>query len=179
MVGHSYGSTTTGVALQHEGLKVDQVALIGSPGVGGDAKSVADLGLKRSQVFVGSASQDLVTEVPPVLGANPSMATFNATRFEAESIKRGTGANIDDHSRYYDALNQSESLYALAEIVTGHGDRLGHDGMLAPPRSMQTVGTDRFGRPIQGVVDLEASRIPTAGHDHANDPLYDLRRPGP
>jgi len=76
VVAHSYGSTTTGLALQREHLGVDQVALIGSPGVGGDAKSVADLHLLPSQVFVGSASTDIVTESPGLLGANPAEAGF-------------------------------------------------------------------------------------------------------
>lgn len=177
VVGHSYGSTTTGLALQHENLTVDQVALIGSPGVGGDARTVADLHLKRSQLFVGSASQDLVTSLPSVLGADPSQLSFEGTRIKAESVNRGGFANIDDHSLYYDALNHSESLYALADIVTGHGDRLGHDGMLAQPRQTQIILTR------SGVTEVpwdpEASRIPTAGHDHANDIAYELRTPGP
>jgi len=177
VVGHSYGSTTTGLALQHENLTVDQVALIGSPGVGGDARTVADLHLKRSQLFVGSASQDLVTSLPSVLGADPSQLSFEGTRIKAESVNRGGFANIDDHSLYYDALNHSESLYALADIVTGHGDRLGHDGMLAQPRQTQIIPTR------SGVTEVpwdpEAGRIPTAGHDHANDIAYELRTPGP
>ena len=70
VVCHSYGSTTTCLALQREGMTVDQVALIGSPGVGGEATTVADLHLNRSQVFVGSASRDLVTSITTVLPIN-------------------------------------------------------------------------------------------------------------
>jgi pimeloyl-ACP methyl ester carboxylesterase len=174
VVGHSYGSTTTGLALQREGMKVDQVALIGSPGVGGEATTVADLHLNRSQVFVGSASRDLVTSITTILpindflGLDPSLDTFGATRFKAESVKRGDNNNTADHSLYYDAFNESESLYALADIVSGHGDRLGQDGMLAQPRHIEVVPTGE-GRSTAVTRDPEDLRAPSAGFDHAFD----------
>lgn len=174
VVGHSYGSTTTGLALQREHMDLDQVVLIGSPGVGGRASTVADLGLDKSRMFVGSASRDIVTTVPDSLGEDPSEDTFGATRFQAESIGRSWHTSFADHSRYYDAVNHSESLYALADIVTGHGDRLGQDGMLAKPRHLQP-GIGLRGMPAELVVDPEASRTPTAGHDHADD----VGRPSP
>lgn len=187
VVGHSYGSTTTGLALQREHLEVDQVALIGSPGVGGGARTVADLGLDASRVFVGSASRDAVTLAhglssnilgTDTLGADPSRDTFGGTRFKAESVDRGLALTLSDHSRYYDAVNHSESLYSLAEIITGHGNRLAADGMLAGPR--HEVGIDTSDLPVavklalkgialDVVADPESSRTPTAGHDHAND----------
>jgi pimeloyl-ACP methyl ester carboxylesterase len=193
VIGHSYGSTTTALALQRDHMQVDQVALIGSPGVGGDAQTVAGLHLKSSQVFVGAASRDIVTMAHSLsddilgtdaLGANPALDTFGATAFKAESVDRGFDLALSDHSRYYDATGQSESLYALVDIATGHGDRLGADGMLAQPR--HEVGIDKSKLPIflrralreipmDLVVAPEGSRTPTAGHDHANDP----RRPSP
>jgi pimeloyl-ACP methyl ester carboxylesterase len=98
VVGHSYGSTTTGLALQRENLDVDQVVLIGSPGVGGEARTVADLGLDRSQVFVGSARRDPVTTFPDSLGEDPSEEVFGATRFKAESVERSWHTDPADHS---------------------------------------------------------------------------------
>jgi pimeloyl-ACP methyl ester carboxylesterase len=187
VVGHSYGSTTTGLALQREHLDVDQVALIGSPGVGGGARTVTDLHLSGSQVFVGSASTDIVTLAHSLssnvlgldtLGADPRRDTFGATTFKAESVSREPVANFSDHSKYYDAVNHSESLYSLAEIVAGHGDRLGADGMLAPARREVGIDTSDWpvalkialrGVPFDVVVDPETYRTPTAGHDHAND----------
>jgi len=170
VVAHSYGSTTTGLALQREHMGVDQVALIGSPGVGGDAKRVADLHLLPSQVFVGSASTDIVTESPGLLGANPAEAGFGGTRIKAEVVGRGSMVNFGDHSHYFDAILKGESLYTLAEIASGHGDRLAQDGMLAQPRYIRTVPTGD-GSSVQVEIDPEASRTPTTGHDHANDPL--------
>lgn len=170
VVAHSYGSTTTGLALQREGLLVDQVVLIGSPGVGGDAKTAADLKLKPAQVFVGSASQDEVTTGTNTLGADPSHEDFGpVVRFKAESVDRDRNGFLADHSLYYDEGNHSESLYNLASIVTGHGDRLAAEGMLAEPR--HTAWTiDSAGDAVLIDEDPEATRTPTAGHDHANDP---------
>jgi len=178
VVAHSYGSTTTGLALQREHLDVGQVALIGSPGVGGDAKAVADLHLLPSQVFVGSASTDIVTDSPGLLGADPAEAGFGGTRTKAEVVGRGATVNFGDHSHYFDAVLKGESLYTLAEIAAGHGDRLAQDGMLAQPRYIKTVLTGD-GSSVQVEIDPEASRTPTTGHDHANDVLYELRKPGP
>jgi len=167
VVGHSYGSTTTSLALQREHLDVDQVALIGSPGLGGDATTVADLNLKPSQVFVGSASRDLVTVLPRLLGTDPARDTVGATRFAAESPDRGWTFNKDDHSLYYDNTNDSESLHALAHIVTGHGDRLGQEGLLVEgrdatiPNLAGLVPGNPFGALFpNGTYDPEFARTP-------------------
>jgi hypothetical protein len=138
-------------------------------------------------VFVGSASTDIVTLAHSLssnvlgldtLGADPRRDTFGATTFKAESVSREPVANFSDHSKYYDAVNHSESLYSLAEIVAGHGDRLGADGMLAPARREVGIDTSDWpvalkialrGVPFDVVVDPETYRTPTAGHDHAND----------
>ncbi|MDQ1537931.1 MAG: hypothetical protein QOE58_2324, partial [Actinomycetota bacterium] len=140
VVGHSYGSTVTGLALQREHLQVDQVALIGSPGVGGGAETAADLGLDKNTLFVGADSRDIVTsgtrEFFHSLGADPTFGKFgeSVTRFKAENVNRGDHINFADHSLYYDAKTQSESLHSLSRIVTGYGDTLRQEGMLAEPR---------------------------------------------
>lgn len=66
-----------------------------------------------------SASRDPVTLLPEALGANPALDTFGGTPFKAESVDRGSAIDPDDHSRYYDEGNLSESLYSQADIVTG------------------------------------------------------------
>jgi pimeloyl-ACP methyl ester carboxylesterase len=162
VVGHSYGSTVTGLALQREHLIVDQVALIGSPGVGGGAQTAAALGLDKNTLFVGADSRDIVTtgtrEFFHTLGADPTLDDFN----------RGDHINFADHSLYYDVDTQSESLHGLSRIVTGYGDTLRQEGMLAAPR--HTVP------PVPGnpysharVDDGEGNRTPTPGH--ANTPV--------
>ncbi|MFJ4337952.1 alpha/beta hydrolase [Streptomyces sp. NPDC088915] len=63
-IGHSYGSLTVGTAAERSGgiPGVDDVVLLGSPGVGVDRAQ--DLGVGRDHVFVGAADNDPVTHLP-------------------------------------------------------------------------------------------------------------------
>lgn len=63
-IGHSYGSRTVGAATQHgQGIPgVDEIVLVGSPGVGVDRAE--DLGVGKDHVFVGAAENDVVTKLP-------------------------------------------------------------------------------------------------------------------
>ncbi|MGW4161602.1 alpha/beta hydrolase [Streptomyces sp. NPDC004788] len=64
-IGHSYGSLTVGQATQlHDGgiPGVDDIILVGSPGVGVD--KATDLGVDPGHVFVGAADNDVVTKLP-------------------------------------------------------------------------------------------------------------------
>ncbi|HYJ68433.1 MAG TPA: alpha/beta hydrolase [Nocardioidaceae bacterium] len=136
VIGNSYGSTTAGIAAAEYDLDADDLILTGSPGVPvGDA---GDLTTAHDHTWVGSASRDFVsslgrtgwtdpTEVfnpfpgqVELLGNDPSEDTFDANRFQAESINRGDDWNIDDHNHYYD--KNTESLYNVAAITTGHYD---------------------------------------------------------
>lgn len=168
VVAHSYGSTTAGLSFQRYGLadSVDQAVLIGSPGVGGDARTVTDLHLRDDQLYFGSASRDVVTTLYGQLGDDPSLDSFGGTRFKAENINRHAGLpwQFDDHSLYYDDATDSESLYAMAEIVTGQGDQLGAHDMIAEGRHTVTFMTDRG--PVSADIDPENLRTPTSGHQH-------------
>ncbi|MER6120287.1 alpha/beta hydrolase [Streptomyces sp. NPDC001743] len=63
-IGHSYGSRTVGAATQHGGgiPGVDDIVLVGSPGVGVDRAE--DLGVSKEHVFVGAAENDVVSRLP-------------------------------------------------------------------------------------------------------------------
>ncbi|MFI6650996.1 alpha/beta hydrolase [Streptomyces sp. NPDC050529] len=63
-IGHSYGSRTVGAATQQgSGIPgVDDIVLVGSPGVGVDRAE--DLGVSKDHVFVGAAENDVVTKLP-------------------------------------------------------------------------------------------------------------------
>ncbi|MFT9789496.1 alpha/beta hydrolase [Streptomyces rhizosphaericola] len=63
-IGHSYGSRTVGAATQQVGgiPGVDDIVLVGSPGVGVDRAE--DLGVGKEHVFVGAADNDVVTRLP-------------------------------------------------------------------------------------------------------------------
>ncbi|MEU1281939.1 alpha/beta hydrolase [Streptomyces sp. NPDC005805] len=63
-IGHSYGSRLVGAATQEPGgiPGVDDIVLLGSPGVGVD--KAEDLGVGKDHVFVGAADNDPVTMLP-------------------------------------------------------------------------------------------------------------------
>ncbi|MCV7134436.1 hypothetical protein H7J06_15720 [Mycobacterium hodleri] len=152
VIGHSYGSTTVADAAAGYGMHADDVVLVGCPGTD-LAKSAADFHLRPDgHVYVGSASTDVVTNlgrehvnVPGVgLGRDPAMDGFGSTRFHAE-VADFSPNPIDEHTSYF--KNGSESLFSIGDIVSGHGDALGHDGMTADHR----VKTPGFPFPIPGL----------------------------
>lgn len=63
-IGHSYGSRTVGAATQQgDGIPgVDDIVLVGSPGIGVDRAE--DLKVGMGHVFVGAAENDVVTHLP-------------------------------------------------------------------------------------------------------------------
>ncbi len=67
------------------------------------------------------------------------------------------------HSEYF--TPGSESLFSVADIVSGHGDALEHDGMTAEHRH-KTYFPPFPGSPIPPVVDPELPRIPHNDHRH-------------
>ncbi|MCV7229964.1 hypothetical protein H7J73_28540 [Mycolicibacterium komossense] len=166
VMGHSYGSTTVADAAAGYGMHANDVVLIGCPGTD-MAKSAADFHLAPGgHVYVGAASTDPITQLgglPQVhlpgtgvnlaLGADPSVDDFGSTRFKAEV----PGLTFNDHSHYYDP--GSESLFSMADIVSGHGDALEHDGMTALHRNELMA---ELGLPS----DPELYRAPTSGHYH-------------
>lgn len=165
VVGHSYGSTTVADAAAGYGMHADDVVLVGSPGTD-LAHSAADFHLPEGgHVFVGDSARDEVgwlghnTIRTPFggigLGDDPAMEDFGATRFKAELPDRSLNP-VYAHSHYFD--NGSESLFSIADVASGHGDALEHDGMLAPHRR------DSF---LPPVLDPESARDGTVGHYHS------------
>ncbi|WP_193609268.1 alpha/beta hydrolase [Nocardioides lijunqiniae] len=135
-IGHSYGSTTTGHGAHDEGLAVDDIVFVGSPGVGGDTDHAGDTGIDPDHVWAGSNSRDPVADLgnhgwvhgETVLGAglgdDPAEDDFGANRFQAESETRGGLFSFGDHSKYFD--HDTESLYNISHIVNGDYDAVQH-----------------------------------------------------
>jgi pimeloyl-ACP methyl ester carboxylesterase len=153
VVGHSYGSTTAGLAASRDGMRVDDLVLIGSPGVG-HANTAADLHMDPHHVYVGSNSSDTVTYRTRTaagwdpLGQDPAGDEFGATRFQAEAPDRNPAVpGFADHSKYY--RTGSESLYNISSVVTGDYS----DVTTAPQRN-------EWGGWLNGE-DPEHSRTPT------------------
>ncbi|HBF83640.1 MAG TPA: hypothetical protein DD420_28060 [Streptomyces sp.] len=132
-IGHSYGSRTVGAATQHGGgvPGLDDIVLVGSPGVGVD--HAEDLGVGREHVYVGAAENDVVTKLPskrqvavgalggPVayvaggladpgddglwFGTDPASKAFGARRFQVDEgppLIGPRGISVDAHSGYFD-----------------------------------------------------------------------------
>ncbi|WP_112133649.1 alpha/beta hydrolase [Glycomyces dulcitolivorans] len=58
VTGHSYGSTTVGIAARDAGLDVDDMVFVGSPGVGVD--SASDLGIDPDRVWATRNEEDII-----------------------------------------------------------------------------------------------------------------------
>ncbi|WP_405811371.1 alpha/beta hydrolase family protein [Streptomyces sp. NBC_01520] len=142
-IGHSYGSRTVGAATQQgDGMHgVDDIILVGSPGVGVDRAE--DLGVGKGHVFVGAAENDVVSKLPSkqqvALGAasgplaflvgdvadqgdddlwfgkDPASDAFGARRFQVDEGPRlvsGRGLSIDAHSQYFDVDPERDNVSA-------------------------------------------------------------------
>lgn len=114
VVAHSYGSTTAGIALEHEDLQVGRLAVVGSPGLGDGVDDLSDLGRPDVAVYAGRSEGvalpggdgDPITWLP-AHGEDPADDGFGAIRFSTGD-SRG-------HSQYY----EGESLRNLALIAVG------------------------------------------------------------
>ncbi|WP_370415013.1 alpha/beta hydrolase [Streptomyces fradiae] len=146
-IGHSYGSLTVGTAARQSGgiPGVDDIVLLGSPGVGVDRAE--DLGVGRGHVFVGAADNDPVTHLPKpaealaglpltgttaavvaprltdhlYFGQDPASEGFGARRFRvddgpAPALELG---GFDAHSQYFTPELDPESANNIAQIVGG------------------------------------------------------------
>lgn len=152
VIGHSYGSTTVSYAAAEDGMRPDNIVLIGSPGAG-PADDASDLGLPEEHVFVGSAASDPVTYAGNQglisrgelgLGYDPAEAEFDAIRIRAEFVDRDPFSQ-DDHGRYFEAA--SESLDNMGYIVTGQ-------------ESLVVEAEPRDDPPIGDATEPEWERVP-------------------
>ncbi|MFF2727489.1 alpha/beta hydrolase [Streptomyces sp. NPDC058008] len=152
-IGHSYGSRTVGSATQQSGgmPDVDDIVLLGSPGVG--VERAEDLQVGKDHVFVGAAENDLVTKTPSKLqgnmgavagpigyiagglldrddddlwfGKDPASAAFGARRFHAHRGPSVITGGFAAHSLYFDRGGaDSVSADSIALIAAGKGDKV-------------------------------------------------------
>lgn len=137
VLAHSYGTTTTAIALTDAGVHVDSFVSIGSAGLPPDIDEASDL--HADHVFAGQA-QD-VWAVDPAPGdqwawfgrafgdhpVNPVGSDFGAQTFGVDSGIGGTavgdhGVSAPGDTGYLDA--NTESLWNVAYATTRHADLL-------------------------------------------------------
>ncbi|TRV72884.1 hypothetical protein FKN01_28840 [Streptomyces sp. 130] len=109
-IGHSYGSRTVGAATQQDGgiPGVDDIVLVGSPGVGVDRAE--DLGVGKEHVFVGAAENDVVTKVPSV--RQVAAGFFGLTGGPATAHLIGDAADPGDDDLWFGRDPASEAFGA-------------------------------------------------------------------
>ena len=124
-IGHSYGSRTVGAATQHGGIAgVDDIILVGSPGVGVDRAD--ELGVGRNHVFVGAAENDPVTKLPAkqqlVMGAQGFLQAG-----VLGAVAAGDLAEVGGDDRWFGKDPASEA-FGARRFQVGDGPRPFVDG---------------------------------------------------
>lgn len=116
VLGHSYGSTVIGHTARDEHLNVDEIVIVGSPGVGVDHASL--LNHPPEHVHATVAENDIINMVP-VHGFNPAVGMFGATVFPSDPGRSGPvlGYSFEAHSQYWDLNNKS--LANFGRIIAG------------------------------------------------------------
>ncbi|MEO7351885.1 MAG: alpha/beta hydrolase [Marmoricola sp.] len=123
-LGHSYGSTTTGFALQHEGTGVDDAIVFGSPGLGTSDRD--DLHVPDGHLYRIEARRDPVADLAQ-FGIDPTWLDgvdgLSAKDAEIDGIEyqESTG-----HSEYLD--DGTTSQHNIAATVAGTGGQVHDDG---------------------------------------------------
>ena len=163
VIGHSYGSTTVGYAGMN-GLAADDIAFVGSPGVG--ASNVNQLSVGPGHVYAGATEHDPVVQgtssdwfTADGSSTGPYDDKFGAKVFGTPDSTMVGGA----HSQYY--AEHSESVGNLAKIATGHGgdvtDQKWHDSPLGP--SLPGSGVPGVGPVIDIVSDVAVGGVDLVG----------------
>ncbi|MFG2904487.1 alpha/beta hydrolase [Kitasatospora sp. NPDC048286] len=112
LMGHSYGTVVVGFTMRDHTLPVDDVILVGSPGVGVD--HAKDLNIDPSHVYVARGSEDTmikhVAGTSLLFGLDPVDNGFGAQHLPAGST---------DHSHYWQP--GSTSVKAFGAVIAGNG----------------------------------------------------------
>lgn len=150
-MGHSYGSTTTGYAVQEEGTGVDRAVFFGSPGLGVD--DVSDLHVPEGQVYYQEAAWDPVGDFG-VFGNDPSVID-GITQLETGASTAADGTPLQGSSGHSEYLTGgTTSAYNLAQLMstpTGSsrartsGPRTGSTGCSSDPDAMAAGPRRRAG----------------------------------
>ena len=110
-IGHSYGSSTTGYALQGGGHGVDDAIIYGSPGVG--TNDIEDLHVPEGHAYRLEAKNDPVADFARFGGDPSHMDGFT----DLSTGKSDEGGQVTGHSDYLDP--DTTSQHNIASVVGG------------------------------------------------------------
>jgi hypothetical protein len=132
IIGHSYGGVAVGVADRDATLPVDDIILIGNPGVG--VEHAADFSVGADHVWASRAPGDIIAAVD-LVQVVPTESGFGARTFTSDGpsgVNRylaehgGLGgqlySGIAQHSSYFDP--NSAGHENMVNIITGHAERV-------------------------------------------------------
>lgn len=140
-LGHSYGSSTTGYALQHENTGVDRTVLFGSPGAATD--DLDDYNTPRGSTYYAETSNDIVGDIgrfgpdPSGLDGMKHLETSDAQDADGNDLSRNRG-----HGEYLD--DGTTSQHSIAEIAAGHEDKSIEDDGQGPIDSFLDDLSDEY-----------------------------------
>lgn len=189
VIGHSYGSTTVGHAAttSGQGLEVEEIVFVGSPGVGSGVDHAEDLGGAR--VWAGNASRDLVArladngwwnsdsagdfasgggagplvveEIDLGMGDDVGDEDFGALRFEAEAVDRADSTEAPDH--HLTGAFEGTSLDDHSKYFIDGSESLTNIGRIVAgkPDDVELAG-HTYDPLLDGVQDPEFDRQPEA-----------------
>ena len=158
-LGHSYGSVAVGYAAMG-GLAADDIAFLGSPGVG--ASSVDQLSPGAGHVWAGATEHDPIVQgtsgdwfTEDGSSTTPYDDAFGANQFGAASQENLAGA----HSAYY--ADGSESLRNLGNIATGNYAEVTQPRWQDSPLPPSLPGSDLpvVGPVIDGVANVGVQTV--------------------
>jgi len=113
VVAHSYGSVVAGLAARHHGLPVDDLVVLGSPGLG--VANARDLRLNAGgKVWAVRARRDPVTSVPRL--QHGPVRFHGASPYDDSFGSRVIAIDDEGHSSY---LNDDDAVEVIARIVVG------------------------------------------------------------
>ncbi len=128
VLGHSYGSTTAGLALQQD-TGVDDVVFFGSPGIG--TNHLEDLSVPKSHTYYIEAELDPVGDLGR-FGIDPShlKGVEHASAKESTVVDPMNGeirhfTGVTGHTSYL--VDKSTSQYNMSVVVAGLPDRRVYD----------------------------------------------------
>jgi len=119
LVGHSYGSLVVGETASASHLPVNNIVLLGSPGV--SVNKASQLNIDPSHVWAGAAAGDPVAKLG-AFGVSPTSSDFGA---HVINVNASGGLSMGTHGEYFDTygnLNHDSgysSLSNIASIMTG------------------------------------------------------------